>query len=135
MGGCLSDGRYLLLVQTDGVLTQPWPLLATFEAARHRIPIICVAVDVRARHCRLEPPTLPRASRGSDGSEMDLRLDRAWSRAAATSSTWRRTTCLIWRNASAAPRAIRRATIHVTSRAGPVRVCHQPCHQSRATSP
>jgi hypothetical protein len=45
LGTMVASSRYVLLVQTRGVLSQPWALLAVYFAAHARIPIVCVVVD------------------------------------------------------------------------------------------
>ena len=37
--------KYLLLVQSKGVLSHPWPLISTYLASRNHVPIICVKVE------------------------------------------------------------------------------------------
>lgn len=41
----VAGSKYLLLVQTAGVLAQPWTLLALYYAHIHSIPIVCVVVQ------------------------------------------------------------------------------------------
>jgi hypothetical protein len=41
----LASSRCMLLLQTQGVLSQPWALLAMYRAAVAGIPITCVVVN------------------------------------------------------------------------------------------